>query len=461
MSKTINSSSEPPSVPLINDTQSITELIRKNGGGYMHILVVVLCMMTNMLDGFDITAMSVVANSAGTEMNIPSEQLGFVFSFSLAGMMFGAMFLASLSDIFGRRKVIIISLAAVGASVLLTAYANTLVELVTLRFISGLGAGAMLASQATLTSEYSPDKYRALCVAIVTAGYPLGAMMTGLVGQFFIEAYGWRSMFILGGTISLFMCVIVYMLLPESLLFLSKKRPPGALESINKILSKYKIAALTSLPENEQEENTTDKPSINNSNSLFKRVAQLFTGDLGKKTMFLWAGFMLAMSTMYFLMSWIPKLIINAGFSTTTANYAFSLFNLGGVAGIFVMGLFAIRWKLSLVVSLFIGSSGLLMLIFSYAAQTEFVILALITLIGIALQGGFTGLYALSAKLYPTEIRTTGVGWALGVGRLGAVFGPAIAGFTIASGISMHHNYILFSIPVLLSAIAIYKLSVR
>ncbi|MFT4941655.1 MAG: AAHS family 4-hydroxybenzoate transporter-like MFS transporter [Paraglaciecola sp.] len=128
----------------------------------MHILVIVLCMMTNMLDGFNITAMAVVANSVGSEMNIPSEQLDFVLCFSLAGWMF----LASLSDIFGRRKVIIISLAAVGASVLLTTYTTNLVELVTLRFISELGAGAMLASQATLTSEYSPDKYHGRIMTI-------------------------------------------------------------------------------------------------------------------------------------------------------------------------------------------------------------------------------------------------------------------------------------------------------
>lgn len=440
--------------------QSITEIIHSNSSGYVHILVVALCMMTNMLDGFDITAMAVVANNVERDMQIASEQLGFAFSFSLGGMMLGAMFLASLSDIFGRRKVIIISLGVVGLSVLCTAFASNLTELVILRFISGLGAGAMLASQATLTSEYSPEKYRALCVAIVTAGYPLGAMMTGLVGQYIIEDYGWRSMFTLGGSISLIMCVIVYFLLPESLLFLCYKKPKGALIKVNHILAKYQVAPLKSLPnavENTHQINIK-KPQRNN---LLSRVYSLFHGSLSYKTLLLWSGFMLAMSTMYFLMSWIPKLIINEGFSSSVANYAFTLFNFGGVAGIFIMGIVAIRWSLSSVVALFLSSAGVGMLIFSFSAHNEILILGLITLIGVALQGGFTGLYALSAKLYPTEIRTTGVGWALGVGRLGAVFGPAIAGFTISSGISMQHNYMLFALPALLAGLAIYKLAIK
>lgn len=459
---------------LLASHQTIANMIQSNSGGYIHVLVVIICMMTNMIDGFDITAMAVVANSVGSEMGISEKQLGFVFSFSLAGMMFGAMFLASLSDTFGRRNVIIISLSAVGISVLCTAYTSNLVELVTLRFISGLGAGAMLASQATLTSEYSSNKYKALSVAIVVAGYPLGAMMTGLVGQYMIVDYGWRSLFILGGSISLLMCFFVYLLLPESLLFLCNKRPKNALERINNITAKYKAALFTAFSEeavyehdtsknisnNEPNNQLDSKPNDNKKNSnLLQRVYQLFEGKLRKRTLLLWSSFMLAMSTMYFIMSWLPKLIINTGFSSATANYAFSAFNFGGVAGIFIMGIVAIRWKLSLVVSLFLSSAGVLMFIFAFVAKTEIAILIIIALIGVALQGGFTGLYALSAKLYPTKIRTTGVGWSLGVGRLGAVFGPLIAGFTIAAGVSMQWNFNLFAIPVLISGIAIYRLT--
>ena len=122
--------------------------------GLQQFIVIVLCMLINMLDGFDITAMAVVANDVSTEMAIPDHQLGLIFSFSLAGMMLGAMFLASLSDVFGRRKIILYGLLVVGVSVLITAYVQNIIWLIILRFSSGLGAGAMLASLATLSSEY-------------------------------------------------------------------------------------------------------------------------------------------------------------------------------------------------------------------------------------------------------------------------------------------------------------------
>jgi len=208
----------------------VSEFLDEQGFGSQQFIVVSLCMMVNMLDGFDITAMAVVAAEIGNEMGISDYALGFVFSFSLAGMMLGAMFLASLSDVYGRRKVILASLLIVAISVLLTAYAKNIGTTIVLRFISGLGAGAMLASQATLASEYSPRKYRALCVAIVTAGYPLGAMCTGIVATYLVPVYGWRSMFIGGGIATLCIWMVAVVLIPESLQFLCKKQPKNAFE---------------------------------------------------------------------------------------------------------------------------------------------------------------------------------------------------------------------------------------
>ena len=174
---------------------SASDLIEQVGFTPYQGIVIALCMMVNMLDGFDITAMAVVAAEVGRELQISDEKLGFVFSFSLAGMMLGVMFLAPFSDVFGRRKVILASLLTVGISVLLTAFAESIISMLSLRFISGLGAGAMLASQATLASEYSNMKFRSLAVAIVTAGYPLGAMFTGIIAQFLVPQFGWQGMF--------------------------------------------------------------------------------------------------------------------------------------------------------------------------------------------------------------------------------------------------------------------------
>jgi MFS family permease len=171
------------------------DVIDRGGITLQQMLVVGLCLFFNMLDGFDITAMAVVASAVSTELQLTPDRLGWIFSFALAGMMCGAMFLAPVSDIIGRRKLIILAVGLIGVSIIFTATATTLTEFIILRFISGLGAGAMLASQAALASEYSPDKYKALSVAAVTSGYPLGAMMTSVIAGYILPDYGWRGMF--------------------------------------------------------------------------------------------------------------------------------------------------------------------------------------------------------------------------------------------------------------------------
>ena len=173
-----------------------TEIIDTSAVSGRQILIIILCLLFNMVDGFDITAMAIVAQSVGQELSLSAEKLGWIFSMALAGMMAGAMLLAPLSDVFGRRKMIISSLVLVGSSIVLTANATSLTGFMLLRFISGLGAGCLLATQATLASEYSPERFRTLAVSAVTAGYPIGAMMTSVVAAYLIPEYGWRGMFL-------------------------------------------------------------------------------------------------------------------------------------------------------------------------------------------------------------------------------------------------------------------------
>lgn len=418
--------------------------------GLQQFIVIALCLLVNMLDGFDITAMAVVASDVSIEMNIPDHQLGLVFSFSLAGMMLGAMFLASLSDVFGRRKVILYALLIVGVSVVATAYVNSIALLIVLRFISGLGAGAMLASQATLASEYSSERFRALAVAVVTAGYPLGAMFTGVVGGYLVPEFGWRSMFLAGGVVTLILWLIACLLLPESLQFLLNKKPNNALQKINAILKRFSAEPISSLPANDEQV----------SKGVIANILSLLDPAYRVKTITLWVSFMFAVFTLYYFLSWLPKSLINEGFDAEFGRQAFILFNLGGVVGIFLLGALAARWKLSRVVSLFFLCAALLMFSFSLFSTEKVGILILVTGIGLLMQGGFVGLYALPAKLYASDIRSTGVGWAIGLGRLGAVFGPAVAGYLIASGISIEMNFAIFAIPVVLACLGVLKLRI-
>ena len=432
----------------------VAEIIDDGQVSGQQILVVGLCMFFNMLDGFDITAMAVIASSVSEELQLTADRLGLIFSFALAGMMTGAMLLAPVSDVIGRRKLIILSVVMVGVSILFTANASTLGEFIVLRFISGLGAGALLACQATLTAEYSPKKYRALSVAAATAGYPLGAMMTSVIAGFVLPEYGWRGMFWFGGAVTLGMGLIAWALIPESLKYLFERRPPNALTSVNKILCKMKKDTLDELP-------VITKERAQKKGSIGGNMLSLLAKEHRVATLTLWAVFFMCFAALYFLMSWIPQLMEQTGYPPATGRSAFFLFNLGGVIGILVLGVMSTRWRLSNLVSVFLIAAAVCMMAFAMAPNQLSLLMVLIFLIGLLQQGGFVGLYATAAMTYPTEIRSTGIGWAIGLGRSGAVVGPAVAGVLIAAGFSMSANFFFFAVPMAVSGLIAYWLKVR
>ncbi len=436
-----------------NSAQLVAEVIDNGRVSASQLLVIGLCLFFNMLDGFDITAMAVVAGAVSIELALTPDRLGWIFSFALAGMMAGAMFLAPLSDLIGRRKLVIAGVGLVGASILLTARADSLAELIVLRFVSGVGAGAMLACQASLAAEYSPEKYRALSVAAVTSGYPLGAMMTSVVAAFIMPEYGWRGMFWFGGALTVAMVAVAWLLIPESLSYLIERRPPRALERANRILIRLDKAPLSRLPE----------PPVDvgrGPGGLPDNLFRLLRREHRAATLTLWTAFFLCFATLYFLMSWIPKLMEDSGFSPEVGRDAFFLFNLGGVLGIYLMGWLSIRFRLSNVVLALLVLAAVAMAAFALAPDRLALLMVLILVIGITQQGGFVGLYSTAAKIYPTAIRSTGIGWAIGLGRSGAVAGPAIAGYLIAAGLDLSGNFLVFAVPMAIAGLIAYRLRV-
>ena len=421
--------------------------------GPQQLLIVGLCLFFNMLDGFDITAMAVVASDVAAELELTPERLGWIFSFALAGMMMGAMLLAPVSDVIGRRTLIILSVALVGVSILLTANASTLAEFIVLRFISGLGAGAMLACQATLAAEYSPERYRAAAVAVVTSGYPLGAMLTSVVAGLILPEHGWRGMFWFGGGLTLVMALVAYALIPESIKYLFERRPANALDRVNKILTRIGEPTIAEMPAPALSEGEPSRGVIGN-------MLRLLGPEHRRTTLILWSAFFLCFSTLDCLMSWSPKLMDDSGYEPAIGRQAFFLFNLGGVIGIYLISFLSTRFRLTNVIFVLAAASAVGMAVFAYAPRELGLLLSLILLIGILQQGGFTGLYATAAKIYPTTIRSTGIGWAIGLGRSGAVAGPAVAGYLIAAGFDMSANFLVFAVPMAIGGFIAYLLRV-
>ena len=434
-----------------NSIKDINEFIDNGSITSQQILVVSLCFIFNMLDGFDITAMAVVASPVSVDLALTPDLLGWIFSFALAGMMVGAMALAPIADIIGRRALIILSLMIVGVSVIMTSKVESLTLFMLLRFISGMGAGALLASQASLAAEYSPDKYRALSVAIVTAGYPTGAMMTSVVAGYILPEYGWRMMFLFGGVVTVGMVIVAWLMIPESLKYLIEKKPNNALEKINKILLKLNAPSISELPPS-----NNDRVTV----SMIGNMRMLLSPKFRRLSLMLWTSFFCAFGTLYFLMSWIPKLMENAGYDMAVGRDAFLLFNLGGVIGIYLLGVLSVKWKLTNLILNLSLVSAVSMIIFALVPNQLNILFILILLIGILQQSAFTGLYGVAAKAYPTEIRSTGVGWAIGLGRSGAVAGPAVAGYLILAGYDMSANFIFFALPMIVCGLIAYKLNI-
>jgi MFS transporter, AAHS family, 4-hydroxybenzoate transporter len=424
----------------IMDTK-ITHLIDDTKISTLQMTTIFICFLMNMLDGMDVMVVSYAAPAIGKEWAISPQAMGSVFSAGLLGMTLGTLFIAPRADIVGRRAVILLSALVMGITVFSTFLAQSVEMLIFFRFISGLGIGSMLASTATLTSEYAPVKTKDFWVSFAMSGYSIGAVLSGLAAAHIIPAYGWRAMFQTAGVVTLLTLPLIFFFLSESLDFLLKRQPQGALKKANDILGKMNRDTFMALPPLSIE--SIEKPS----------VTSLLTPERKTATLQLWFALFMAFASLYFLTTWIPKLASSTGLSMELAIYAGTVFNLGAFVGIMTQGYLSSQFGLRRTIFGFLAVTAVLMAIFGFFKGSALV-LVLFGLIGFGVQGGFVGLYAVAARLYPTEIRSTGVGFAMSSGRLGGIVGPLLGGFLIGAGFSMTANFMIFAIPTFTAGIA-------
>ncbi|TDJ12481.1 MAG: MFS transporter [Gammaproteobacteria bacterium] len=423
----------------VANAEDANSLIDRSRISPMQMTVFGICFLMNAIDGMDVLVISYAAPVLAEQWSIAPSALGVVFSAALLGMACGAMFIAPFADRIGRRAMIMISVLLTGFAVLGTSVIQSIEALMVLRFTSGLGIGAMLASVATMAAEFAPDRQRNLILVCILAGFPIGATIFGVIAADVIPALGWRAIFVTAGITTLATFPLVWFLLPESLTFLIRMRPANALVKINRIIGRMGHAHLGELP--------TAPPAIASIS-----VKGLFSDDLLRPTVFLWLAFFMNFAALYFLASWIPKLSSAAGLPLDLAIYAGAIFNLGAVPGIALSGYLSQKFGLRVVISSFLLLTAVVMALFGFAKGSS-AILPLFGLIGFLVEGGFVGLYVVAARLYPTELRTTGVGWAIGAGRTGAIAGPFVGGILVAYGLSIGANFRWFAITLVFAGI--------
>ena len=418
---------------------SVKTLIDEGKLTPLQIGTILVCWFMNMLDGMDVLVISYTAPAISKAWEIGPEALGVVFSAGLLGMTLGTLLIAPYADKIGRKNMILLSAILMGFGIYLTAFAADINMLMIYRFISGIGIGCMLASTAALTAEYTPNKTRDFWVSFVVSGYPVGAVLSGLVAARVIPNDGWEQMFRYAGYASLTAIPLVILFLSESIDFYLKMQPANALLKVNKIIAKIGGNGLTELPQKPDRQSAIP-------------VGKLLKGKYKKPTIELWIALFMAFAALYFMTSWIPKLATEAGLSMELAIYAGTVFNVGAFFGIVTQGYFSSKYGLKKTIGVILALTAVLMASFGLFVGSD-LILFVFGMLGFGIQGGFVGLYAFAARMYPSEFKTTGIGWSMGSGRMGAIFGPMLAGVFLGMGLSIGANFMIFAIPALIAGI--------
>lgn len=419
--------------------------LERQGMTPFQIAAVGICTILNAIDGFDVLAISFAAPVLAEEWALPPGELGILFSSGLAGMTAGSLLIAPLADRIGRRWMTLASVLGVTLGMFLSAAAQDAVQLALTRVLTGLGIGAMLPSLTTVVAEYSSTRRRELSIGVWATGYPIGATLGGLGAVFVVDSFGWRGIFVLGGLLSLAMIPIVIWRLPESLAFLATRRPRGALERINLLLRRV----------GSQEIDQLSEPPAAQARA---RARDVVRGRLGAHSAALWSAFFCVMMSFYFVLSWTPKLLVDAGLRAEQGISGGVLLNLGGIAGALGLGLLAARVGPFLIVALTMAAGAGALALFGLFAHGIVLAMTLALVVGYLIFGSMVGLYSIMPSVYPTEVRNTGSGLSVGMGRIGAIASPFVAGLLLESGWSGSSTYVLFALPLLAAGAATFVL---
>jgi benzoate transport len=406
-----------------------------------------VCIVLNMIDGFDVLVMAFTASSVAADWSLSGAEIGLLLSAGLLGMAAGSLFIAPWADRIGRRRLILLCLVISGTGMLLSALSQTPTQLALLRGLTGLGIGGILASSNVIASEYASKRWRGLAVSLQSTGYALGATLGGLLAVWLLSHWGWRSVFVSGGLMTFVAIVPVLLWLPESLDFLLSRQPAKALARVNRLAARLGQPSLAVLP----------KLSLSEQRSG-GAFARLFDPEQRRSTLLIWVLFFLVMFGFYFIMSWTPKLLTQSGLSVQQGVTGGVLLSIGGVFGAALLGVLSARFSLARVLAGFMLITAVLLVIFTGLGSSFTAALGMGLLIGLFSNGCVAGLYALSPLIYGASVRATGVGWAIGIGRGGAILSPTVAGFMLDDGWQPLQLYTWFALVFAAAAVLLLTL---
>nr|WP_314466864.1 MFS transporter [uncultured Novosphingobium sp.] len=436
---------------MTRDPQSILSpqtILSKGTMRPLQIAAVTLCVLLNALDGFDVLAISFASPGIASEWGIDRAALGLVLSMELIGMAVGSVALGNLADRIGRRPTVLACLFIMAGGMAMATTASSVVNLSIIRLVTGLGIGGMLACTNALVAEFSNDRHRNLAVAIMAAGYPMGAIVGGSIATGLLATGHWRDVFMFGAVVTAVFLPIAWFLLPESIGFLLQKRGPGALERINATLRRLGHETVDALPPAPL---TAARASI----------AELFAPGLARSTVLLTLGYFCHIMTFYFILKWIPKIVVDMGYAASKAGDVLVWANVGGLAGATLLSLLTYRIAVRKLVIVAMLASTVLVSLFGQGQETLAGLALIAGAAGFCTNAGVVGLYALFARVFPTQVRAGGTGFVIGIGRGGAALGPIVAGFLFNAGFGLSIVAVLMGTGSLVAAGALLLLRER
>lgn len=408
--------------------------------------VVAIMIGLNALDGFDVLSISFASPGIARDWGIDRAALGIVLSMELIGMAIGSLLLGGLADRIGRRNTILLCLVVMAVGMFGASIAQDVYQLSAWRVATGLGVGGMLAATNAAVAEVSNLKHRNLAVVLMAAGYPVGAIIGGSIAAWLLVHYNWQAVFQFGAVATLAFIPIVLWRSPESISFLLTRRPADALERINATLARMGHAAVEALP----------AAAVK---AAKVPIARLFSGTNLAPTVLLTIAYLAHIMTFYFILKWVPKIVVDMGFAPASAAGVLIWANIGGVTGSVLLGLLTAKVRLTgLTVAAMLAS--VVMITWFGRGQATLQELATIACIaGFFTNAGVVGLYALVARSFGTEVRASATGFVIGIGRGGSAAAPAIAGFLFAAGYGLPVVAMMMAGGSLVAAIALVVLA--
>ena len=390
--------------------------------GSLQLSVAIFCGLAQGFDGYDISSIGMAVPSLTHAWHMAPAEFSMAFVMSNVGVMAGALASGPSGDRVGRKPVILASLLFLGIFSFATAYVHTIGMLALMRFGTGIGIGALMPSTVALVADYAPERLRAVATMAIFCGNPLGGFLGGQLIAQILPIYGWTSIFHVGGALPLLLFPVLLIWMPESPRFLlaHNRRSPQAM----------RIYATLGIDPNAPVSSPGRHIDVAQGNT----VAALFANGYAMRTILFWIMFFASLLSLYLIGFWLPTVLHLEGLTPANAVFASSLYSAGGVLSVLAIGPLTNRFGLEPVMASCLALGIVVIAAVALGHLPYLLLLFALFVMGVCVVGGQCGINGLSAARYPARIRNTGVGWALGVGRLGGIFGPALGGFLLASG---------------------------